>query len=206
MSDPILKLTHVTEGLERLLVQFQGQPNIEGILRSYLNQAQEIEVMLFSLMAERYVATAVGAQLDGIGRIVVEPRGSRNDDDYRVAVIGRISRNSADSKTEDIIALFVLLLPGYTFDVQDGPGPAAFRVRIVEALPLAPPTPSPTVLNQQLQEGKGGGVGATLLWSEVDTDDTFTFADGDTLQASTTQGYADDPPQTIGGRYSDALG
>lgn len=206
MSDPILKLTHVLDGLKRLLVQFHGQPNIEGILRSYLNQAQEIEVMLFALMAERYVRTAVGVQLDGVGKIVGELRAARVDDDYRVAIIGRIARNSADSKTEDIIALFVLLLPGHTFDVQDGPGPAAFTVRIEEALPATPPNPSPAVLNQQLQEAKGGGVGATLLWSEVDADETFTFADGDTLQASTTQGYADGPPQTIGGRYSDALG
>ncbi len=204
MADPTLKTTHISDGLKRLLVQFQGQPHIEGILRSYLEQVQELEAVLFSLMAERYIETAVGAQLDGIGSIVGELRQNRTDVDYRTAILGRITRNSANSRIEDLLALFVLLLPDHTFELTEGPGPAAFRFRIVEALvPVV--NPSPDVLSAQLTDAKGAGIRGTLLWSEKAESNTFTFADADALQADTLRGHADDPPSTIGGYQSGAL-
>lgn len=205
MADPTLNPEHVAQGLSRLLTQFHDSPNLKEIARSYLNQIQEIEIVVFSLMAERYVDTAIGAQLDGVGRVVGEPRAGRTNTDYRVAIKGRITRNAADSKIEDLIALFVLLLPGYTFEVADGPGPAAFRLTVVEALPAPPAAPSPDVLASQLLEAKGAGIRATMLFSEADRADTFTTADAAVLQASATQGTGD-PMQTTGGRLSGAIG
>ena len=70
MADPVLFTKHVAQGLGRLLRQFQGQPNIEGQLQSFLVQVQELESMFIALVFERYVDSAVGAQLDGIGRVV----------------------------------------------------------------------------------------------------------------------------------------
>lgn len=204
MSDPVLNTTHVTAGLKRLLVQFKNAPNLRAIVQSYLEQIQELENVIYSLMAERYVLTAVGVQLDGIGRIVGETRQNKNDTDYRVAILGRIQRNKAHSRIEDILALFLLLLPSHTFELVEGPGPAAFRLRIVEA--LSPVTdPSPAVLAEQLHEAKGAGIGTTVLWSEHDEDNTFTIADSTVLQADNNKGFADLPPSTKGGYLSGAL-
>lgn len=204
MADPTLNPNHISIGLERLLTQFHDQPNMEGMNRSYLIQVQELETVFFSLMVERYVLTAEGAQLDGIGRVVGEARLGRTDTDYRTAIIGRTVRNKAHSRIEDILALFVLILPTYTFTLIEGPGPAAFSVEIVGALELVV-DPSPEVVNAQLKEGKGAGIRGTLIWSEKEQSETFTFADGDVPQADTARGYADDPPSTIGGFYSGAL-
>ena len=204
MADPVLNPNHVADGLKRLLTQFQGQPNLQGIVSSYLVQAQELENVFISLMVDRYVDNAVGAQLDGIGRVVGQPRESRTDVDYRAAIKGRITRNGANSRVEDLLALFVLLLPNHTFELTEGPGPAAFRIRIVEA--LVPVTdPSPEVISDQLRDAKGAGIRATLLWSEDDESDTFTIADGMVLQADDDRGMADDTPSTIGGSLSGAL-
>jgi hypothetical protein len=203
MTDPVLKTTHVTDGLKRLLWQFRDQPNIRAIVQSYLEEIQELEDVLYSLIVERYVQTAVGVQLDGIGRVVGEPRQNRTDTDYRVAVIGRIARNKAHSRIEDILALFLLLLPTHTFELIEGIT-AEFILRIVEA--LVPTThPSPEVLAAQLHDAKGGGIHVTLIWSEYPESNTFTTADGSVLQADTLRGTADAPPSTIGGYLSGAL-
>ena len=158
--------------------------------------------MFYSLIVERYVDTAIGAQLDGIGRVVGEVRAGKDDTDYRIAIKGRITRNRSNSRTEDLYALFLLLLPGFSFKLQDGPGPAAFQFQIVTALPVAPGVPSPDVLNAQLQDAKGGGIGASMLFSQFDEANTFTTADGAVLQPDVNRGTGDGPPSTIGGRVS----
>ncbi len=200
MADPTLFTTHVSQGLKRLLAQFQGQPNFEGQLRSFLLQVQELEVMLFALMAERYVDTAEGAQLDGIGRVVNEPRGGKSDTDYHAAIKGRITRNKANSRVEDLHTLFALLLgPGFSFTLIAGTV-ANFTYEIDQA--LTPADPSPEVLNAQLQDAKGAGIGATLLYGTSPQGEAFTYATGDVLEPDAALGYADDGG-TTGGHYRD---
>lgn len=201
MSDPTLNTDHVTEGLGRLLTQFKGRPNIEGVLQSYLEQVQELEVVFFALMVERYVLTAIGAQLDGIGDIVGEARGGKDDTNYRAAILGRIARNADHSRIEDLLEMFVALLPGFTFDLATV-GTAAIQFTILEA--LGPSDPTPAVLNQQLQEAKGGGIHGSLIYSGVDADARFTFASGDALEPDAAQGFGNDAG-TTGGAYSDVV-
>ena len=202
MADPTLFTTHVSQGLKRLLSQFQGQPNFEGQLRSFLLQVQEIEVMFFSLIVERYLDNAVGAQLDGIGRVVGEPRNGKNDTDYRTALRGRIIRNRANSRIEDIHTLFGLLLPGFTFTLTEGTL-ASFIYQIDGA--LTPSDPSPEVLDAQLQVAKGAGIRATLIHGNVPADERFTYASGDVLEVDADQGYSNDAG-TSGGAYSAVVG
>ncbi len=200
MADPQLITTHIIDGLRRLLVQFRGRPNISGVLESYLTQVQEIENVGISLISLRYVDNAEGVQLDGVGSIVGEARAGRDDTDYRVAIKGRIRGNAANSRIEDILDLFVLLLPGFTFTLTEGTE-ASFSLTINEALPST--AASPGALNEQLQRAKGAGIRANLIYSELDPGLRFTFAPGDALEPSNDQGYADDSPTTIGGRYVD---
>jgi len=201
MADPTINTQHIVEGLRRLLRQFHGQPNIQGVLRSYLTQVQEIENVGISLISERYVDNAVGAQLDGVGSIVGEARAGRSDVDYRVAIKGRIRGNAADSRIEDILDLFKLLLPGFTFTLVEG-SEANFVLNIDQV--LTPVTdPSPEALAAQLRTSKGGGINASLIFSDVAPfDERFTYASGDALEPDTDQGYADDASST-GGVYSE---
>ncbi len=205
MADPTLFTAHIAQGLDRLLTQFKGQPNFEGLLSAFLAQVQDVETMLYALIVERYLDTAVGAQLDGIGRVVGELRLGANNDDYRTSIRGRIRSNRGDSRVEDIYFLFTLLLPGSTFRQQDGPGPAAFQFQIVTPLLPAPPalpSPSPEVLAAQLRAAKGGGIHASMLFSQFDEANTFTTADGAFLQPDNNRGTGDGPPSTVGGFLS----
>jgi hypothetical protein len=202
MADPIQTLAHVKEGLAQLLTQFQGQPNLTAILSAYLVQIQEIEDMFFGLLIGRRLNDAVGAQLDGLGRIVDLLRAGATDDDYRVALRGQIAILRLNSRIEDIIFVFGLLLPGFTFEVTEI-APAHVVVRVVE--PLTPSDPSPALLAAQLRKTKGGGVGSELHWIEDPDTDVFKTADGTVLQADANQGTAD-PGKTFGGYLSGATG
>lgn len=204
MTDPVLKTTHAADAVKRLLWQFRDQPNIGAIVESYAVQVQELELVFIALVVDRYVTTAEGAQLDGVGTVVGETRQNRTDTDYRVAIQGRILRNRAHSRIEDIIKLFTFILTTYTFELTEGPGVASFTLRIIEA--LNPVTdPSPGVIAAQLHDGKGAGIGAGLLWSEYDESDTFTLSSSaSALEASTTQGTAD-TGMTYGGYLSGVI-
>ena len=104
MSLPIKK-DQVAEGLGRLISLWKDKPNIQGLVTSYLREVQELEDVWFQLLNERNVFTAIGAQLDVIGTYVGESRDSRNDDDYRDAILNRVARNNSDGTPESIIQL-----------------------------------------------------------------------------------------------------
>ena len=190
MPNPTLKTTHVADAAQRLLWQFRDKHNIKTIVQSYAVQIQELEYMFISLLVDRYISTAVGVQLDGIGTIVGEPRQNRNDTDYRIAIQGRILRNKAHSRIENILTLFQFLLATHAFELTEGPGMASFILRVVGDLNPSS-DPSPTVLFDQLQDAKGAGIRAVFQWSEYDDSDTFTLADADVLQPDSNRGTAD---------------
>ncbi len=204
MADPVLNPDVLATTLKRLLWQFRGQPNIEAILSSYLVQCQELENMFIDLLILRRLENAEGAQLDGIGSIVGELRLGQNDTDYRAAIFGRVRRNRGNARVEDIILLFVLLLgPAFPIEVVQSASlsGAAFFVFINAALGGVG-VPSPSVLNSQLQQTKGGGIRANLIFNIFDVGDTFTYASGDVPEADLGKGYSDDG-QTLGGYYAD---
>lgn len=60
----------ITKGLNRLVYQFSDSSKLKGFLSAFLEEYQEIEAANIQLLNERYLDTAVGAQLDGIGEIV----------------------------------------------------------------------------------------------------------------------------------------
>lgn len=68
MSNPIEK------GLRRLAWQFTDSLNFKAFIEAFLSELKELDDSGEQLLLERYLDTAVGAQLDGIGEIVGLPR------------------------------------------------------------------------------------------------------------------------------------
>lgn len=102
MSIPV-KIDQVEVGLKRLLEQFRDSPNITKILTVYLSAIQKLEDTSFQLLEERNVHDAVGVNLDNIGKLVLEPRRGRTDEEYRVAILLRIAIFSSVATPEDLI-------------------------------------------------------------------------------------------------------
>lgn len=84
--------------------------NNEKLLACLVSPFQSLENALQQLLTERSVDTAVGAQLDVIGKIVGQARNGMTDDDFRRHVRARISVNKSTGVTEDIITVTDLVV------------------------------------------------------------------------------------------------
>lgn len=87
---------HTSAALSRLLEQYKGKPRAEGLLACATDGLQNVEDALFSLFAGLALATATGAALDGLGRLVGFARSGLSDDQYRAVLIGVIAENYTD--------------------------------------------------------------------------------------------------------------
>lgn len=108
--------------------------NFEKLIADYIQQVQDLEQVFFQLITLRTLDDSVGEQLDGIGSIVGEDRFGRNDDDYRLAVRGRIRLNLSEGTTEDIIAVVRSQIGDKQVVVTEDSYPAHFDASIPETL------------------------------------------------------------------------
>jgi hypothetical protein len=184
------KTDHVSEALDNSIDFFKNKPKFAAFMTALVNQIQDIEDVSFELFLNRWLDTAVGVQLDGLGDIVGESRQGRGDDDYRLAIKARIQINFSNATPEDIYAALVNFNDRiYEFiDVY----PATFMIRLVDAL-VSGTDPTPEEFQAFLNTINAGGVKAWFQYSEADDDNTFTFSSGDTAEASDNQGFSFDP-------------
>ena len=157
---------HSALGVARLIWQYRSlQPRLQGALAAFLDDVQSIEDATLEVWAGIWPLTAVGDQLDVIGAIVGQPRGSLLDAPYRLMVLGRIFVNRSDGTTPEIYEL--LNVTGYDVDslVRDY-YPAAVWVRVVGV-------DYPTQAFNLVDDLVGGGVLLTFVYSTYDLDETF---------------------------------
>lgn len=69
-----LKQDHGSTAWGNWLGQFQGKPRLEALVKALLKPVEGLQGALRALYEERWLDTAVGKQLDGIGEIVGIPR------------------------------------------------------------------------------------------------------------------------------------
>jgi hypothetical protein len=126
-------LTHVTQGLDRVLEQWRDSPRVLALLAILLLRTQAAEDVIWDLYTGVWLDNSVGTQLDNLGAIVGEPRMGRQDDDYRIWVRVRIAINRANGRVYD--TLFVAQLaaqsdpsPDDVIAVYTPEYPAAYRV------------------------------------------------------------------------------
>jgi len=87
----------------RLPNQFIEKPLIRALTGAMVAPLTLVEQLADELRSERWIATAVGVQLDGAGYIVGEPRMGRMDEEYREAILFRIFINTSQATPEDLI-------------------------------------------------------------------------------------------------------
>jgi hypothetical protein len=95
--------------LARLASQFAESPKLRALLAQIVGPLEVIETNADDLKDKRWIDTAVGAQLDGLGTIVGEGREGRNDDDYREALRFRVFINISKGTPPDVIHALAFL-------------------------------------------------------------------------------------------------
>lgn len=109
-------MTHSDSMKEHLIAQFDRKPVLYAILDALGAELDEIEEAATRVKNCRYLDTSVGAQLDGIGRIVDEARrmsdGSDLDDTlYRKILKAKILKDTSPGTPEDTITALKTIFP-----------------------------------------------------------------------------------------------
>lgn len=160
---------HAEQAIERLASQFRAATmglddnNIEGLLRDLISPVQDIEDTLWQLFIERTIYTAVGAQLDVIGRILGFPRNTPDDDIYRVYLLGQIKALRSQGTIDDLISLVQTLVSGTTGQVHLEEYFPAAVVIYVDSVVVTPDLAA--AMAYFLRIAKTSGVRIILQWS-----------------------------------------
>ena len=187
MADPVKITTHVKDGLSVLAHQYKDKPQVIAKLSGLYGMIQAVENAAFTLYTDRSVDTAVGVQLDDLGKIVGERRQGAADPEYRLRVKGRIVCNRSNGTVENVISVFRALLStstGYSFIIADV-YPAGFTF-VISGI-ATPPSYVP-IYQLFLKQARGAAIKAWLGWEPAPTADLFTFSLSSTLSVAAMSG------------------
>ncbi len=108
-TDDITPVDYDTVGEARLLWQYRDKPRLTGALTSLVEGLQPLEDVTFDIMVGRWPLTAVGAQLDVLGRLVGQERGGLLDAEYRLWILARGAVNRGNGRVDDLLAILEAL-------------------------------------------------------------------------------------------------
>jgi hypothetical protein len=192
----IKKLTHIAQAIGRLVGQFKGFSGWDGLISAFVRQTQDLENAAHEVIELTEIETAVGVQLDGLASIVGIERLGSDDDELRIRIKARIIFNQASGTIEEVIEILNLLTAN-AIEIREY-FPAAFNVVVADTL-----AEDPVLLAEQVP--KPAAVNGFLEYRLSDDDEVFSFATGDTVEASSTQGLGNDAG-TTGGKFADVVG
>jgi len=96
-------MSYVSDALSRITSQFEQSPKVLALLTAIVGPLDSLQATSDSVKTERWIDTAIGAQLDGCGYIVGETRQGRDDDAYRQAIKFRVFVNISEGTPSALI-------------------------------------------------------------------------------------------------------
>jgi hypothetical protein len=96
-------LDYAAIAVPRLTGQFENSPKLKALMAAIVGPLTTLEGNADALIAERWIDTAIGKQLDGCGHIVGESRQGRSDAAYRTAIKFRVFVNISKGTPTDLI-------------------------------------------------------------------------------------------------------
>ena len=106
---PTYILDHDLRALAELASQFDNATNLRALVLAYSQEMQNIEDATWSMLRQRLLAEAVGAQLDQWGKIVGEDRGGLPDETYRKQIQARLLTNRSHGTPDELTAILRIL-------------------------------------------------------------------------------------------------
>lgn len=173
-----MPLTHSTDQVARakarLLQQYKdtSAPGVGDVVAALGSEVQALEDALFTVVDDTTADAAVGVNLDRIGALVGQDRLGMDDATYLLWVKARIRANRSSGSIDQILAVFMLLNPGATFEVVEQ-FPAAFELRIENVA-----IPQPSQQAAILRTARKAGVRSFLIATGVPSVNGFCFLGG----------------------------
>lgn len=199
-SELVYEDDHCGDATSLLISQFRDKPRLEAIICALTDGVQDLDDVVWQMLTERWLSTAIGVQLDGIGQILDLPRAGWGDETYRVLLGAQVLVLRSKGTWSDVFAILEAI--GVTLAVVfvDNPSMAAMRVEVLE-----PFGPDITALDayRLVLRAKPAGVRLTFIFV-VSEAPAFEYADG-TAEASDDEGYADSVSGLFGGELAGLL-
>ena len=194
--------------LDLLLAEYADSPRLKNLIGSYTRAIQELETTALDVYQDVLsLDTAVGVQLDLLGRIVIEDRDGKSDTDYRRALRVRVLINISDGQTEELIAVARLFedlsAAGELVQIQDLQ-PARMELRIFSTTPTLN-----TIVetDRRLKQTKAAGVSLSTIVHYAGITGSFKFIRAaDYPEKSTNEGFTNVPADVTGGEFAHTLG
>lgn len=153
--------------------------NIVKLLRAFCGfGVQPVEDAGQQLITQRGLATAVGNQLDVLGRIVGLARNGLDDDTYRIYLGAQIVTLRSQGDVETLIKVAVLIVndPTNTTIVVTRDGTATIRIRVSSTVGIADDLAA--ILLSFERQATAAGVRLIIQWGEVPDAQLFRFDSG----------------------------
>ncbi len=181
-ASAVVTVDHVRTGLSRLWLQFRSanpmdeptsRTNMEKLLAILLAPLNDLELALQQLLQLRSLPVAIGIYLDAIGKLVGQPRGGLDDDDYRRFLYVRIATNRSEGRRSDLIKIAKLILADSAATIiVELTGPAAATITIAG---VTVTDGRAAIVRGFLAEAAAAGVRIGLLSSPEPLADQFAF-------------------------------
>jgi hypothetical protein len=139
----------------------EDENDLTAFLRIIIEPFQDLQDAFQQLRLERWLTTAVGEQLNVIGRIVKQPRAGLDDDTYRRYLFAKVIANKSCGLIEDLIAVTKLIVNDPVARiVADNQGAACIVIRVEEV--AIPHALADVIINFLRIPTVGGGVRVIL--------------------------------------------
>ena len=187
--------THVRDGVALLPHQFHRGGDVDALAASWLAEVQEAEDAAWSILGATLDA-ATGDALDQLGELLVWPRGSLSDADYRavLAVVVRCNRSAGTG--DELLAILEDVMASTGFALTE-----YFPAALV-AEPEAAPSLGVELLHLLLRRAKAAGV--KLHTITPPTGSAFRLSPGERVTTDADHGLSD-TGGTTGGALAGVL-
>lgn len=184
---PINVVDHVLRGLGQMLGQFKGNPDVEALVKATMAGIQLVEISLHQILTITSIDDSEGAQLDIIGKLIEQPRGTKDDADYRLFLKAKVAALHGRDTDGDALRQGSRGSRPRLYAVMDEIFPAqsgVYPLTAVYPANLRMEVQTPTVsaegaldIAQVLAVAKAEGVGFFLFTAPSDDAHSFTFDD-----------------------------
>jgi hypothetical protein len=181
---------HIKAGIERLITQFRKQPKLVAILTSWLESVQDLEGVFWDIHQIRDIDQATGVNLDTLGKIVGQLRGTLTDAQYRTWLKARILANRSRCTPDEILEILLTIEPNAELGIIES-YPAGY---VITAFGVTDDDP----LGEIMSAVKPAGVSGELWTTTEPVAGLFEFADN-AIVTDVAKGLADDQVTDPGG-------
>lgn len=168
-------LDHAAQAVARLARQFRTKARIAALVEAFATEVQLFEDAVYELFPHVTfgVDNAEGVQLDLLGAIVGQVRGSSvNDAEYRTRIKARVRARLSSGAVEEVLAVFVALVGATAVIVATDAPPAGFDLEIQEVAVSAVNAP---LFAGFLHDAKAAAVYGVFQWFEGTEATSFVF-------------------------------